>query len=167
MSTPPSGDFFEVEGTTAAGAALMRDVEVTGADRAEMARADAILREQWHGQPVVASAARWQTVTPLRLALIVVGALVVVGAIVGPLLWVRQLGSSGGTGVVSDLAQFSRYKQGLSADMGAVSRVEASARTTTSGGSTVWAERSGQACWGVVVSGTSASGVQAQESRLC
>ena len=93
-------------------------------------------------------------------------ALVIMALFTAPLLWLHH-STGGGGGVISDLGQFSKFQQGQSADQSAVSRVERDATRTVSGGMTVWAEKSGNTCWGVVVSNGTASSVQAQPASFC
>jgi hypothetical protein len=95
------------------------------------------------------------------------GVFILVAAMVVPLLWATHELHQTSSGVISDLGQFSKYEQNQPYSEAAVTRVENNAVRTSSGGATIWAERVGTKCWGVVVSGGTASGVEPQVMSLC
>ena len=102
-----------------------------------------------------------------RWVLGILGVALLLGLVAGPLFYLNDRLATTSSNVVSDLTQFSHYEQGQSANNAAVARVERNAHQTKSGGVTVWAEASGNTCWGVVVSGGSASSVEKQAADLC
>jgi hypothetical protein len=159
MSILEAGLTPELSSATAKAAAELAADEVT-----HTAQLEDIVRTHWKGgvpAKVPASSTRRWVITSAVV-------IVFVGAMIWPLVWAtNRLHQTSSTGVVGDLTQFSLTEQGLPANQAAVTRVERDATRTVVGGTTVWAERSGNQCWGVVVSGGSASTPQLQEASLC
>jgi hypothetical protein len=161
-SVPAEGPALSFAEMQAAKDAQIKLDEAEAEHEAELAR---IVASHWKGDPIAGNS-RVQNRHTSRWVLGIVGGLILIGVVVGPLILDGRLAQNGSS-VVSDLTQFSKFEQGQKANSVAVAQVEHNARETISGGATVWAERSGNKCWGVVVSGGSASAPELQASSLC